>query len=301
MNKAIILRYALLLERLKSGDHPSLNELIDFLEEHDTKVSRRTLQRDLETLRYDFGVEVVYDHDRSGYAIDETQSVNLDGFLRFLDIAGTAHLLTESLRESRETLDHVHFEADGEFKGMENLKDLLFAVKHHRTVTFRHENYHKGTFTDYTVQPYLLKEYQKRWYLVGLVPKLGESRTFGIDRIHGLKVTGKTFKPDPDKDPRPLFRQTIGLVYSFHDKEDVVLSVNPVQGRYLKSLPLHASQEIIEEGAEAVRLKVSIIPNYEFIQKVMMIGPEARVVRPQWIADWVRQKLGETLAHYQRE
>jgi hypothetical protein len=77
--------------------------------------------------------------------------------------------LTDSLRESKDTLNYISFESQGDLRGIENLKPILFAIKNHRKVVFAHENFDTGKQRKYTVEPYLLKEYQTRWYLVGII------------------------------------------------------------------------------------------------------------------------------------
>jgi proteasome accessory factor B len=207
-------------------------------------------------------------------------------------------LLTESLKESKDMLNYISFESHGGLRGIENLKPLLFAIKNHRKVSFTHENFDTGKQRKYSVRPYLLKEYQNRWYLVGIIGGLKEFRTFGIDRILNLEVKKEIFKPETKTDPIELFKNTVGLSYSYNELEEVVLSFTPLQAKYVKSLPLHKSQEIIEDNEKEVQVKLRIIPNFEFKQKILMLGEAVKVLEPKWLADDIKKSLTIALKNY---
>jgi predicted DNA-binding transcriptional regulator YafY len=294
-----IRRYTLIIEKIGRNQFPSFEMVRDYLFEHGFEISTRTIQRDLEQIRVEFGLEVRYDRTRNGYFIDTEKSINTDSFLRFLEIVTTAELLTESLKESKEALNFISFESQGDLKGIENLKPLLFAIRRHREISFTHENFYTGKQKHYLLKPYLLKEYQSRWYLLGKLGDSNEFRTFGIDRILSLEVKGETFQPELDVNPNDLFEHSVGPTYSQRDIENVVLSFTQHQGNYVKTLPLHHSQEIIVDSETELRVRLRIIPNYEFKQKVLMLGETVKALEPTWFADEIKNSLKATLKNYE--
>jgi len=293
-----IRRYTLIIEKIGRNQYPSFEIINDFLLKHGFEVSTRTIQRDIEQIRFEFGIEIKYDRIRNGYFIDAEESINTDSFLRFLEIVNTAELLTESLKESKDTLNFISFESHGHLRGTENLKPILFAIKNNRIVSFTHENFDTGAQKKYSVKPHLLKEYQNRWYLVGIISNTSKFRTFGIDRILNLEVKKEVFKKQTKTNPLELFENTIGLTYSFNKLEDVILSFTPLQAKYVKSLPLHKSQEIIKENEKEVQVKLRIVPNYEFKQKILMLGDTVVVLKPKWLANEIKKSLTATLKKY---
>jgi predicted DNA-binding transcriptional regulator YafY len=293
-----IRRYTLIIEKIGRKQYPSFEIIKDYLFEHGFEISTRTIQRDIEQIRFEFGIEIKYDRNRNGYFIDTETSINPDSFLRFLEIVNTAELLTESLKESKDTLNYISFESHGDLRGIEHLKPLLYAIKNHREISFAHENFDTGKQRKYSVNPYLLKEYQNRWYLVGILGGTNEFRTFGIDRILNLEVKKKTFKPETKNDPIELFENTVGLTYSFNELEEVILSFTPLQAKYVKALPLHKSQQFIAENEKEVQIRLRIIPNFEFKQKIMMLGETVKVLEPKWLADDIQKSLTATLKNY---
>lgn len=293
-----IRRYALIIEKLERKQFPSFEEIKIYLTHHDFIVSNRTIQRDIEQIRSEFGIEIEYNRFKNGYHINKDLSPDIESFVRFFEIVNTADLLIESLKESKNTLDFISFEAQGSLKGIENLKALLFAIKNHRVISFSHENFYEKTHSNHTVKPYLLKEYQNRWYLVGTIKPTDEFRTFGIDRISDLVVSEVTFKPKSKIKPLELFENTIGLTYSLGKVEEIILSFTPLQGKYIKTLPLHQSQQILIDNEKEFQIKLRIIPNFEFQQQILKLGDNVKVVQPQWLADEIKTVLTNTLKQY---
>ena len=293
-----IRRYTLEIEKIKRGQHPSFQEIKDYLFNYGFEIGDRTIQRDIEQIRFEFGIEIKYSRNKNGYFIDYENSINIESFFRFLEIVNTAELLTDSLKESKDTLKHILFDTGGGLKGIENLKPLLKAIKDSRKISFNHYNFHKNKTKKYSLKPYLLKEYQNRWYVVGLIGNLKEFRTFGIDRIKDLEVKTEIFKVDKKLNPIEMFEKTIGLVYSLNTSQEVILSFTPIQGKYIKTLPLHTSQKILIDNDTEFRISITVIPNYELTQLILKHGDTVKVIEPEWLVNEIKWNLKRTLEKY---
>ncbi len=299
-HQGTIRRYTLIIEKVSRGGHPSLEDILDFLQQHGFKLSRRTLQRDVEAIRDEFGVELAYSRYHNGYFLKNPEDPEVEAFMRFLEIAGTSALLIDSLKDSKDTMSYISFEAQGNLKGIEYLKQLLFALKKSRKVTFVHKKFDTGYLTKYTVRPYLLKEYLNRWYLIAQLSD-NQMRTFGLDRMSELEVTDKTFKPNKRLKPSKLFEHTIGLTYSVRKPEEIVLSFTAHQGNYIKTLPLHWTQTILKDNQEELLVRLKVVPNFELKQKILMYGDMVKIIEPKWFADELKQTLKNSLAQYKRK
>lgn len=293
-----IRRYTLEIEKIRRGQFPSFQEIKDYLFEHGFEIGDRTIQRDIEQIRFEFGIEIKYDRDKNGYYIDYENSLNIESFFRFLEIVNTAELLTESLLESKDSLKHISFDTGGGLKGIENLKPLLKAIKDNRKISFTHFNFHTEKSRKYTLKPYLLKEYQNRWYVVGIIGGFNEFRTFGIDRIENLEIKTEIFKPDKKLNPIEMFNKTIGLVYSENTPQTIVLSFTPTQGKYVKTLPLHTSQRILIDDEQECRISLEVVPNYELTQQILKHGETVKVIEPQCLMDEIKEILKRNLEKY---
>lgn len=293
-----IKRFTLIIQKTTGDFHPSFQELKDFLNEHGFEISPRTLQRDIEQIRNEFGIEIKYNRGKNGYSISEEEGVPTDTLVRFLEILGTAELFSENLRDGKELLNFISFEDQGNLKGIENLRLFITAIKNKRKLEFYHTNFDTGKRNHYTIQPYLLKEYQSRWYVYGAIGSGTIFRTFGLDRIDEIKVKSDTFKPIKGLDPKKVFEDVIGLYYTDIETEEVIIEVDTLQSKYLKALPLHSSQVIISENKDKVLIKYFLKPNFELTQKIIMMCDRAVVVKPKWLANEIKATLKSVLNKY---
>ena len=293
-----IKRYLLIVQKITSAKYPSFQVLQDNLSDHGFEISPRTLQRNIEQIRHEFGLDIQYDRTQNGYFVDKDESLNYESFIKFLEIISTAELLTDSFKDGKDTLNYISFETDGSLRGIEHLKSLLSAIKNHRIILFNHKNFETGKITKYRINPYLLKEYQNRWYVVGLIKGINEFRAFGIDRIENLEVLTDIFNPDPSLKPSKLFENVVGLTQSMGDPEEVILSFTILQGQYIEALPLHSSQKVIEKTKNSVLVKLMLIPNFEFKQKILMMGDSVKILKPAWLKKEIINDLKNNLKNY---
>lgn len=297
-------RFMLLIEKTQNG-YPAMKELVSYFEEYEIPASARTLQRDFKRLRDDYQIDIAYYKSKNGYRVDSETSTNAGQFLQFLDVLHTADLLHESLEKSKETLRYIDFDTDIKQSGSHRLKDLLTALRENRELKFTHESFFREKPKTYEVQPYLLKEYLNRRYLVGKVKGLQEQaprdafRTFGIDRITDLTVLPGSFTPDPKIEPKAFFDHVIGLTYSTSTLQNVVLSFNAEQGKYVKTLPWHKSQKILEDTDDELRIQIVVKPNFELTQKILMQGDNVEVIKPESLKNEVKNHLKKALKKYE--
>ena len=133
---------------------------------------------------------------------------------------------------------------------------------------------------------------------MGIIGGTKEFRTFGIDRMLNLEIKEDIFQPVSGINPLELFENTVGLSYSYNKLEEVILSFTQLQGKYVKTLPLHKSQVILEDHEKELRVKLKIIPNYEFKQKILMLGETVKVIKPKWLVDDIKKSVQATLKKY---
>ncbi len=293
-----IKRYALLLEMIEKH-RPNLELIEEFLERHDFSVSKRTIERDIQYIRTYYGIDIRYSNiGRPGYYIDKENSPDLPNLLRFIEVANTAAIVVESLQEGRKSISYMDFESDGSLRGYDLLEPLLNAIKKRRMIRFFYELFDSSDHKSYLVQPLLLKEYQTRWYLVGIRDDVQELRIWGIDRINSLEILSKTFEPKRGFNPLDMFRHTIGINISENKPEFVQLSFTRLQGKYVRTLPWHHSQKILDNDRDELRIELYVNPNLEFKQRIMATGAAVKVLKPKWLANEIRDRLKASLERY---
>ena len=287
-----------IIENQNRDYYLSKKEIIDYLDIHDLSASSRTFMRDLDIIKYEFGISIEYDIDRRGYHIINDNLPKVQNVINFLELASTAEIITTNLQESKELLKHISFDENGNINQSSNLKILFQAIRNRKAISFKHQNYSTNKITEYSLEPHLLKEYLNRWYIIGKVCNSSDTRTFGIDRLQFLKISNNTFSYSGDLNIEDKFEDIIGLNYNENKLETVELSFTKAHADYVKSLPWHRSQTISFENDNELRIKLKIRPNFELKQKILMLGSMVKVINPKYLADEIKLELSKSYKQY---
>lgn len=100
-------------------------------------------------------------------------------------------LFKEGLEDFDLLRERVAIEDSSRFKGIQLIKPMLLAIKQQKYIQFVHENYLKKTHKNYEIVPLQIREYLNRWYVIGVPRGENHIRTFGLDRMNGLKITAE--------------------------------------------------------------------------------------------------------------
>ena len=284
-----LLRNILIVYKIKNHSYISFKELEEQIVNElllkgldNVGISARTLQRDIKSIRDIFEIDIQYDKYRDGYYIEE------DGIKPVL----------YNFLESCEIFNSLNSEHDSDFilserhspKGVNHLSPLISAIKNSSQVIFSYLKFGETAESNRQLEPYLLKEFRGRWYLIGRMVEEHCVKIFGLDRINELKVSDVHFHKDDSIDLAKLFESSFGIYSSEnYQEEEVVLSFSGVDANYLKSLPLHHSQEILkdEETEFVIRLRLCI--TYDFIMEILSRSWSLKVIAP----DSLREKVSE--------
>ena len=298
-NKNTIRRDYLIIRRIMKGDYPSASVLLQYLERNDIAITLRTLQRDMADIRSNFDVEVVYDSKKNGYYIDETCSMDMDKLLYFLGLAESSDVILSNIKDRQKLLRHLSISPNPHAKGVENIGILLQAVQQCTVININHLSYQTGEQTTYTVEPYLLKEFEGMWYLFAYCEDMGVFRTFGLDRIGQIQITDRTFQRREELErTAEKFDKVYGLVYEPDNNpnapiEEVRLKASAFMLPYIQSLPIHSSQTI---DGDTITLHLIINPELE--NRIMGYGEHIEVLSPPLLRKRIKERIKQSLSRY---
>lgn len=302
--RGYISRYLLILKKLKSKSYCSFNEIqeyikrqVDFLQMQDDSLmvgfSKRTFQRDLKEIRTNFGIDIEFSRSMKGYFIVQNDSENMN-FQRMLE----AFDLFNSLNVSQDLKPYIHLEQRTPV-GTENLFGLIHAIKNHFQIEFLHKKFWEDQTKFRKVEPYALKEFKNRWYLVAKDLADDSIKTFGLDRISELQITGLKFIDPVNFDVREKFRFFFGIISPNELlPEEIILSFDPNQGRFVKSLPLHSTQEVVLENENEFRIKLKICITRDFVMELLSFGDSVKVIEPTSLKMKVKQIYKNAISQY---
>ena len=277
-----LIRYILIINRLSGlQKYVAGDELISYLNVqialrgYDTGLTLRTIQRDIKDIEDMFGVEI---RNRRGYGYYIALTDD-DRDIRYKDLLMNFDLLT-SISDDSQSAGYIIPEHHRP-KGSDQIPALIKAIKELSVIEFNYSLFRKDNKKIFkTVKPYFLKESLGLWYLVCLDEK-NELRTLGIDRITNLEITDRSFKRDESIEPKNLFMHSYGI-WDDPDKpiEEVELSYSPLDGSFLKTTPLHASQEILVDNEEEFRIKLKIRITNDFVMALLSRSKSLKVIKP---------------------
>lgn len=292
-----ILRYLLVLKKLRSNREASFDEINEWLKREEEisgdrlTISKRTFQRDLNDIRSIFKADI-QSNSRNKYFIahDEQEDAN-NRMLEAFDMLNSLSV-TDNLSQ------YVHFEKRKP-QGTEHFYGLLHAIKNNFIVKFTHQKYWEDGTTQRTAEPYSLKEFKSRWYILGKDKKDDKIKTFGLDRMQNLTITNQKFDSPKNFNANNLFKYCFGIINPTDSQPvEIVLSFEPTQGKYIKSFPLHDSQQIIKDNDDELRIKLKLHITHDLIMELLSHGDSLKIISPAKLKKEVGKILAQTLQQY---
>ncbi len=294
-----IRQYKTIVEALQPGKGKSRKQLMLRLEAEGFLISPRTYDRLMEDLRFEFGISIHYDPTKNQYLIAPESLPAIDAFLQFCKAGEVAEFIQSLLISPSETLNHISFGNGSELRGIHLLQPLLQSITNRQPIRFMAEN-QKGTVKEVVMEPYMLREYGYRWFVVGYLrgeAGTGDLRCFAVDKITELEALADHFEPRPDFPYGDLFRDLVGVGIE-GEKEKLHLRVYPPHDRQLLAFPLHPSQKILKEGKEFTEIEMKLVVNDELEQRLLQLGAAVEVLEPKGLRKSIRNQLREALKYY---
>lgn len=301
--KKYLRKYLWLIDTINRAKRISYNELNEKWLETEMSggadLSKRSLHNWINAIQETFQINIK--NDRKGkycYSIDNEEELRKDTTTSWLvDTFSVSNLLLDSrIIKDRIVLEHVP-------SGQEYLSDIIEAMKGNRVINITYNNYWKGEERTYDLDPFCVKLFRQRWYMVARNPYFegNNIRIYSLDRIKGLSKTDKTFKLPKDWDAADFFAFNYGIIAGDGTKaETVKLKVNAGQANYLRDLPLHSSQEE-ERNDEYSIFSLYLCPTYDFEQELLSQGDNIEVLEPQWLREEMADKIRRMLNKYENE
>jgi predicted DNA-binding transcriptional regulator YafY len=292
-----IARYNLIINKLRK--HPAtFTEIADYLvleselQEYNFNVSKRTFQRDIEDIRSLYSIDIQYDFSRRVYHIDIDEQ--LEQNKRILEAFDTFNALNISDRLS----NHIHFEKRRP-QGTENLYGLLHAIKNETQISFAYQKFEADEVIHRVVEPYAIKEFKNRWYVLANDLKDQKVKSFALDRLSKLEITRRKFQLPHDFNVNEHFKYCFGIISPNNEKlREVILSFDPLQGKYIKTLPLHESQEILKDDETELLIKLKLFITHDFIMEILSLGENVKVIQPPSLITEIKKALEAALKQY---
>ncbi len=201
------------------------------------------------------------------------------------------------LKDSKELSDQILFEPVP--SGEKFLAPIIEAMRDKCVLQMTYQGFGKPRPYTFPIEPYCLKMFKQRWYVLVYAPDIDEMRVYSLDRIHAIEPTTEKYQFPEDFNAEAYFRDTYGVSGSDDEPETIEIKIDAYQANYLRTLPLHSSQEEIERQEKYSIFRYNVVPTFEFIQELRKHGSVLEVLKPQWLRDNFRKDLEYQLSKYQ--
>ena len=239
---------------------------------------QRTLQRDIHVIREVYNIEIKCNRSTNEYEITEDNDLYTQNLLEAFDVF-------RALQNYGNLSEVIQFEKRLP-AGTEYLSPLLRAIKEKRQVALHYYKFwdKNKQLVVRTIEPYLLKEAQRRWYVLAWDVEKEALRVFGLDRIKHLDdERGVKFQHPVPEGVEHFFDDSFGAWVDNNrtEAEEVVLAFKklptdspfvPNPAEYLKAMPLHSSQEVMSETEDEIVLKLHLKITPDFVKEIQSYG-----------------------------
>lgn len=298
-HKDIFRTYVWLLDTIRSAGKISLEEI-------NRRWTRTTLSEDkpfprTTFNRYRFDIEEMF-----GIYIDCDRK---DGYRYFisdgeqLERADVQHWIVSTLAlnnimaESRSVHSRISPERIPSEGAM--LRRIIDAMKRDRVIEVRYRKYGDSQASVRVVEPYCIKLYKRRWYLLCRYEDNRDMRVLAVDRITDMQLTDRSFRPDEDFTAARFFRDYFGVSVGYGTTpERVVLRAYGREPYYLNDLPLHPSQRILEATSQYTDYELKLHVTDDFISELLGCGASIKVLSPGSLASTLCSRARAILDRY---
>ena len=336
LNKNALIRYKTIDKCLQNHYRQwTLNDLIescsDALYEYEGRevnVSKRTVQLDIQMMRSDklgYNAPIVvynkryYKYEVEGFSITDiplnendmnvlSETVEMlkqfKDFSLFSELGGIIQRLEDKVyTEKTHQSSVIHLDKNENLKGLEYLDELYQAIIKKIVLRITYQSFKARDASEFIFHPFILKEFNNRWFLVGKISEAKPVLNLALDRIEKIDYDFSIDFMNIEFNGDDYYKNTIGVtVLNEAQIQEVVFKVDPSNAPYVLTKPFHHSQETVERLPNgSVIFKLTVHLNFEFERLILGFGENIEVIKPRLLRNRIKKKLERAAAIYKLE
>lgn len=337
LNKNALIRYRTIDKCLQNYHRKwTLNDLIDECsdalyeyEGKDTNVSKRTVQLDIQLMRSDkLGYNapiVVYDkryykYDVPNYSITDIPITEVDmsvlseavemlkqfkDFSLFSELGGIIQRLEDRVyTEKTKQPSIIHLDKNENLEGLHHLDTLYQAILKKLVLKINYQSFKAKEknmeASELLFHPYILKEFNNRWFVVGKKHHKRPIVTLALDRILDIKFDLTIDYRKDDFDADDYYKNTYGVTVMGEDNvSEIEFIMNTHNAPYVITKPIHHSQKLLETYENGgAKFSIQVHHNFEIERIFLGFGEGVRVLKPERFRRRIHWKLKKAAALY---
>lgn len=254
----------------------------------------RTFHVHREAIAELFGVQVKCDSSTYKYYIASPEQLREDKTRQWLLNSFTLSNMVEAGHNMKNRI--IFEEIPG---GTEYLQTIIESMQQNLELQIDYQPFY-GHRVTFHIQPYAMKVFHQRWYIVGYLKEQEGVRNIALDRILELELTNEKFHYSDDFDAKKYYSNTIGVYVNEKLKpQKVVIRAFGIHVEYMRSLPLHYSQKEITckyQQYSDFQYKLCLTP--ELSTKLLAMGENVEVLEPVELREEIKNRLASAMERY---
>lgn len=227
----------------------------------------------------------------------------LKGFPVIEELKMVVEELSQRLELDEEQVDcFIQFDHQPLTRNLHLLQQLFECVREKTVIKISYKPFLVNSVLDKIIHPYLLKQFNGRWYLFGFDENNSRVDCSPLDRIEHFLPISREFQRIAF-DPLTYFENIVGVTrFDNRPVENIVLKISPHRADYVLTKPLHHSQKEIERTASgAVIVEIKVIPNKELMALLLSFGNDLMIISPLHLQIEMKEALSQALDKYETE
>ena len=292
-------------------------------------ISRRTIQLDLQNMRsekmgYNAPI-VVYDHkyytyEDPDYSITNapvneqdmkqvTEAVNiikqLSGFSQFGELESIINRLDAHVSAiCPKSTPVIFFDKNDSLKGLDYLTPIHKAILDKKVLNIKYKSF-KALLPEFiSFNPYILKEYNNRWFVVGKKTGKNQLLNLALDRIEQMETDRTTaYEENKIADLTTYYDNVIGVTKGVNTQPaNVTFWASRKHTPYILTKPLHASQTLVERHADgSADFNMKVCLNWELERVLLGFGDGIVVKSPRILVKRLKEHIENAYRNYTAE
>lgn len=265
---------------------------------HEGGLSIRTFHEWRDGIKEMFGVDIACNRSRNVYYVKNPEVLDEQKLGKWLlgKYSVPQDFITFNSMRDRILLEEIP-------RGTEFLNRVIKAMQKNVELQVdyqRYENDREEHLQEFHIQPYALKVFNRRWYLLGYIKEKGALRTIALDRILDLKVLSASFELPEDFDARKYFANVVGIfVNNDLPVTKVIFRAYGTQAEYIRSTPLHPSQsEGRSKHGEFAEFTYRLCVTPELVSQLLAMGEKVEVLEPEELREEMKERINNMLNFY---
>ncbi len=293
-------RYVWLINTLMQCKSLTFKEICDLWDKSNLSDGKplavRTFHQHREAIAELFGVEIVCDTNTYKYSIAQLDELKNNSAQQWLF---NSFAISNTIEAGRNMKERILFEEIP--SGAEYAQTVVDAMQQNKTLFVDYKPFN-GEKMELYLQPFAMRVYNQRWYVVGRFKESGAIRNIALDRILRMEITDEEFVLPEDFDAKEYYSHTVGIYVNEGLKpQRVVLRTFGVSTEYMRTLPLHSSQrEIASNGDEYSDFEYYLNLTPELTGKLLSKGDWVEVLEPKTLREEVK-KYADSISNLYRK